>query len=73
MSKIKNEPKNKNALIKAIRELLEHRALWLYLLCEEARKKGLPQEDFASEAIRKCGIYQGGELVKKGEPQASKA
>ena len=66
MSKINNEPKNKNPLIKAVRELLEHRALWMYLLCDEARKKGLPPEEYAPEAIRRCGIYQGNNLVKKG-------
>ena len=66
MSKIVNEPKIKNALIKAVREQLEHRALWLYLLCDEARKQGLQPDAFAPEAIRRCGIYQGSELVKKG-------
>ena len=38
---IKNEAKIKFPLIVAIREQLEHRALWMYLLCDEARKKGL--------------------------------
>ena len=33
---IKNEAKIKNGLIVAIREQLEHRALWMYLLCDEA-------------------------------------
>ena len=37
---IKNEPKIKNPLIVAIREQLEHRALWMYLLCDEAEEKG---------------------------------
>ena len=32
MSKVKNEAKIKNPLIVAIREQLEHRALWMYLL-----------------------------------------
>ena len=35
---IKNEPKIKNPLIAAIREQLEHRALWMYLLCEKKQK-----------------------------------
>ena len=67
MSNIKNEPRIKNPLITAIRQLLEHRALWMYLLCDEARKKGMPPEEFAPEAIRRCGVHQGNELVKKGE------
>ena len=33
---IVNEPKLKNPLLMAIREQLEHRALWMYLLCDEA-------------------------------------
>ena len=70
MSKIINEPKNKNALLRAIREQLEHRALWLYLLCDEAGKKGLVWEDFAKDAIRRCGCFQGDGLVKKGGTQS---
>ena len=34
MSTIKNEAKIRNPLIVAIREQLEHRALWMYLLCD---------------------------------------
>ena len=64
MSGIKNEPKIKNPLIVAIREQLEHRALWMYLLCDEAAKKGLSAEDYAPAAIRRCGLYQGGLLRK---------
>ena len=66
MSNIKNEPRIKNALIKAVREQLEHRAMWMYLLCDEARKKGMSPEEFAPEAIKRCGLHQGGELVEKG-------
>ena len=36
---IVNEPKYKNGLLAAIRDQLEHRALWMYLLCDEAAKK----------------------------------
>ena len=62
---IKNNAKIKNPLIRSIRELLEHRALWMYLLCDEAKMKGLPPEEYAPEAIKRCGIYQGAELRKK--------
>ena len=62
---IKNNAKIKNPLVRSIRELLEHRALWMYLLCDEAKKKGLPPEEYAPEAIKLCGIYQGAELRKK--------
>ena len=45
-----NEPKNKFGLLQAIREQLEHRALWMYLLCDEARKKGLKKALFGKAA-----------------------
>ena len=61
-----NEPKYKNPLLQAIREQLEHRALWMYLLCDEAKKKGLDPEEYAPDAIKRCGLYQGANLVKKG-------
>ena len=54
---IKNEPKIKNPIIAAIREQLEHRALWMYLLCDEAEKKGLNAADYAPDAIKRCGLY----------------
>ena len=62
---IKNEAKIKNPLIVAIREQLEHRALWMYLLCDEAKKKGLEPQDYAPAAIRRCGLYQGSNLRQK--------
>jgi hypothetical protein len=63
---ITNEPKSKNPVIVAVREQLEHRALWMYLLVDEAAKKNLTWEDFAPEAIHRCGLYQGKGLVQKG-------
>ena len=55
MSIVKNEAKYKNPLLKAIREQLEHRAYWLYLLCDEAGKRGLGWREFGEPAIRRCG------------------
>ena len=68
---IKNEAKIKNPLIAAIREQLEHRALWMYLLCDEAKKKGLPPEEYAPAAIKRCGLYQGANLRAKAGGGAS--
>ncbi len=67
-----NEPRIKNPLIKAIRELLEHRATWLYLLCDEGKKRGLDPTDFGSAAVRRCGLSQGRDLVKKGGTKSLK-
>jgi len=65
MSKIVNEPKHKGPIITAIREQLEHRALWLYVLSDEARKKGLDPKEYAPQAIKRVGLYQGANLRKK--------
>src|SRR5574344_1265296 len=65
-SKIVNEPRHKGKLVTAIRELLEHRAMWLYLLYDEARKQGVDPGEFASRAVKRCGLYQGEKLVAKG-------
>lgn len=66
MSKIRNEAKNKFPLVTAVRGQLEQRAAWLYLLCDEGRKRGLDPKDFGSAAIKRCGIGQGKVLVKQG-------
>ena len=72
MSKVTNEPKYKNPLLQAIRAQLEHRAFWLYLLCDEAQKRGLDPRDFGSAAVRRCGLSQGSDLVKKGNTDSLK-
>ncbi len=66
MSKVHNEPKIKLSLIQTIRGQLEQRAMWLYLLTDEAEKYGLSKDKYACDAIRRCGLFQGADLVKKG-------
>jgi hypothetical protein len=56
---IKNTAKKTGFLTRNLRNFFEHRALWLYFICSEARKKGLKPETFAPAAIRHCGIYHG--------------
>ncbi|MGN1194004.1 MAG: L-2-amino-thiazoline-4-carboxylic acid hydrolase [Acutalibacteraceae bacterium] len=72
MSNVKNEPKLKNFALQSIRAQLEHRAFWLYLLCDEAGKRGLEWEDFGSAAVKRCGLSQGKDLVKKGKTNSLK-
>lgn len=62
MSKIINESKRNNPVIKAVRGTLEHRATWLYLLLKEAEKKGIKWEDIGYEATKSCGHIQGKDL-----------
>ncbi|OHT16999.1 hypothetical protein TRFO_41377 [Tritrichomonas foetus] len=71
MSIVKNQPRYKNSLLQAIRGTLEHRAMWLALLVEEAEKKGLKPEEYAGAAIKKCGCIQGKELVDKTKGKTS--
>lgn len=66
MSKIQNTPKNTFFLIEAVRGQMEQRAQWLYLLCDEAGKRGLDWWDVGSSAIKRCGLHQGANLVQKG-------
>ena len=66
MSIVKNEARIKTPITVGVREQLEHRALWMYLLTDEAAKAGLPRDAYAPAAIRRCGLYQGANLVEKG-------
>jgi len=72
MSKITNEAKNKFPLFVKVREQLEHRALWLYLLVDEAEKRGLDAEDFAAAAVKRCGLCHGADIVRKSGTQSLK-
>ena len=56
---IKNIPKEHDSHIEAVRNAIEHRATWMYLLMDEARKRGLAWEDFGREAILRCGRFHG--------------
>jgi hypothetical protein len=71
-SNITNHPKHKNKIIKAIRGTLEHRAAWLYLLLDEAEKRGINTEDFAKAAILRCGYFQGDQLIAEAGTKSLK-
>lgn len=72
MSNIKNEPNIRNPIIGAVREQLEQRGAWLYLLCDEAQKRGLEPREFGPAAIKRCGIAQGKHLIVKGDTSSLK-
>jgi hypothetical protein len=70
MASIVNEPRLKGPIVTKIRSMFEHRAEWLYLLLDEARKRGLPWNDFAPGAVFRCGRFHGEEMARgaaKGE------
>lgn len=58
MSNIKNEPKIKNKIIMAVREQLEHRALWLYLLRDKAKNGGLTRTNFPVRRFEDADGYR---------------
>jgi hypothetical protein len=60
---ITNETKKNGFIIRNLRNFFEHRALWMYFLCDEARKAGAKPEQFAAAAIRRCGYFHGARAV----------
>jgi len=72
MAFINNNAKITFPVIVTIRELLEHRALWLYFIYDEAIKKGIDISTLAETGINKCGIYQGKDLLKNGKTDSLK-
>lgn len=70
MTVIKNEAEKylDDVAIVSIREAIEHRATWFYLLLEEARKRGLDWDDFARAAVTRCGYFHGEKKIKDNCP-----
>jgi hypothetical protein len=60
---ITNTAKKNGFLVRNLRNFFEHRALWMYFLCDEARKAGAKPEKFAAAAIRRCGHFHGGRAL----------
>lgn len=63
MSQIKPKLYTDDNHITDFRSAIEHRATWMYLLIEEAKKNGLDPE-FARKAIFECGCFH-----KSNKPQ----
>ena len=56
---IVNQPSRTDPVTDKLRAAIEHRASWMYLLMDEARKRGLEWKDFARQAILRCGRFHG--------------
>ncbi|MDR2144163.1 MAG: L-2-amino-thiazoline-4-carboxylic acid hydrolase [Treponema sp.] len=67
---IVNTAKKNGFLVRNLRNFFEHRALWMYFLCDEARKAGAKPEQFAPAAIRRCGLFLGGRAITGIDSQA---
>ncbi|MDR2766756.1 MAG: L-2-amino-thiazoline-4-carboxylic acid hydrolase [Treponema sp.] len=70
---IKNQPAKKGRVVSALRGFYEHRAIWMYLLCDEARRQGLDPAKFAPAAIRRCGLFHGRRALDSGQTAAGKS
>lgn len=70
---IKNEPTViGNEKVDLLRGAIEHRATWMALMMEAARKAGLDPEAFTRAAILKCGHFHGANIqssqIEEGLP-----
>jgi len=62
---IKNESKYHGECCEQLRSAFEHRAVWMFLLMDEARRRGLDWDDFARKAISRCGVFHGNTKFEK--------
>lgn len=60
MSKIENTPRNTDdEMVNEMRKAFEHRATWMGLILEEAKKKGVDYEAIGRAAVSKTGCFHG--------------
>jgi hypothetical protein len=59
MEKTYSQAEHEEQVVQEVRKAIEHRATWMYLLLQEARKRGLDWDDFARPAIRETGCFYG--------------
>jgi hypothetical protein len=68
---ITNEATISEPHVSDMRAAIEHRATWMYLLMDEARKGGLAWDDFARKAVFRCGRFHGdGKFTKTDDLKA---
>ena len=73
MEKTYSQAEHDQQIVSEVRKAIEHRATWMYLLLQEARKRGLDWDDFARPAIRATGCLGGQKRREKMEnPQSMK-
>lgn len=65
MNEIVNKSSINEPMINNIRNAIEHRATWFYLLLDEAKKSGADMEKIGRAAIHRCGCFHGSEKMLK--------
>jgi hypothetical protein len=73
MEKTYSQAEHDQLIVLEIRKAIEHRATWMYLLLQEARKRGLDWDDFARPAIHATGCLSGQNRREKMEDPHSLA
>lgn len=70
MSKIHNTPKTTdNEKVTINRNAIEHRATWMGLIMDEAKKAGMDLVSVARKAVGRCGHFHGLNAYKKNMKQ----
>ena len=64
MNNIVNKPVIDEPIVTAVRNAIEHRAIWYQLLLEEAKKNGADSEKIGRAAIYQCGCFHGREKLE---------
>ena len=64
MSNIQNTPVCNEPYVQKVRGAMQHRAQWLHLILDEARKQGIELESAARAAMARCGCFQGAGLYE---------
>ncbi|MBC8570716.1 L-2-amino-thiazoline-4-carboxylic acid hydrolase [Zongyangia hominis] len=59
MSKIKNEVSLHEEKVDINRSAIEHRATWMGLIYDEAKKAGADAEAICRAAVKRCGLFHG--------------
>jgi hypothetical protein len=73
MGEIKNTPKHTDdEMVNKMRGAFEHRATWMGLMYDEARKRGIDLEEAGRAAISKTGTMHG-QIVNESKPSDSMA
>ncbi|MBF4693137.1 L-2-amino-thiazoline-4-carboxylic acid hydrolase [Fusibacter ferrireducens] len=63
MKEIKNTAKHTdNEVVNGLRSAIEHRATWMALMMDEAKKAGFDSEKFTRDAIFKTGGFHGEDI-----------
>ncbi len=65
MTDMKNKKIVNEEQVNLVRNAIEHRATWFYLLLDEVRKSGGNMESIGRAAVHRCGCFHGTEKMLK--------